>query len=231
VVELVTAVCVEHAGSVELESSLVSFDGNGDWALGDSVFQSLVIVDVDISVCRDGDGGFGERRFASLINSLVWVVFLGSETLVGNYVFESVIHQSTVAALVALSARAINELLFGDGDEGFLLDGNSAFNRASGGESPARTALALVLDIGDGLLGAPVNVWGVLQVLVSQQSGLGWGVLRDDEIAFDVVVASVFGMELMERHVTEFVHAKSVGQVLLVGGGDEVQIALEHVVG
>ena len=51
----------------------------------------------------------------------------------------------------------VDELLLGEGGEGVASDLEGALDGAGGGESPAGTALSLVLDGGDGALGGPVD--------------------------------------------------------------------------
>jgi len=47
------------------------------------------------------------------------------------------IHETSVASLVAGGGSAVNELLFREGDEGTLLDGPGTFDGTGGGESLA----------------------------------------------------------------------------------------------
>ncbi len=71
---------------------------------------------------------------------------LGVKTAVLDDVGEGIVHQTTVAALVALLGRAVNKVLLAEGDE--LASGLEVgtLNGAGGGERPARAALALILE-------------------------------------------------------------------------------------
>jgi hypothetical protein len=72
-------------------------------------------------------------------------------------IFETIVHKTTIATLVALGLGAVNELLLGKGDEVASLDLPSTLHRTGGRESPAGSALSLVLNRGDGTLGSPVD--------------------------------------------------------------------------
>jgi hypothetical protein len=63
--------------------------------------------------------------------------------------------------LVALSAGAVNKLLLGKRNELSALNLISTFHGTGGRESPAGTALSLVLNRGNGTLSSPVDRGGV----------------------------------------------------------------------
>jgi hypothetical protein len=94
-----------------------------------------------------------------LVSGFVWVVSLELK-LVRLGVLESVLLETTVATVVTPleAGGAVNELLLGERDEATGGEEVSTFEGTSGGESPAGTALTLILDSGDGTLGSPVNV-------------------------------------------------------------------------
>lgn len=75
-------------------------------------------------------------------------------------ILEGILHETSIASLVAVQPRAVNELLFRVRSDGLRLvvDEVEAFESTGGGESPARTALSLVLDRGDGTGGDPVDL-------------------------------------------------------------------------
>ena len=99
----------------------------------------------------------GLGSLASAITSSVGVVALSGQTTVLDGVGEGVVHQTTVAALVTLRAGAVHELLLRQRDK--IASGNlvGTLDRTGGGERPARAALTLVLDGGDGTLGTPIH--------------------------------------------------------------------------
>jgi hypothetical protein len=55
-------------------------------------------------------------------------------------IFETIVHETTVATLVALGLGAVNKLLLGEGDEVSGLDLPGTLHGAGGRESPAGTA-------------------------------------------------------------------------------------------
>jgi hypothetical protein len=138
VVKLSTTWAGEDTTGVGLEAHLVSLNGNGNWTLGNSSSELILVVLWNILVGSDGNSVLGLLSLVALtVLSSVWVVSLSVETAVGDDVLESLVHETTVAALVAEGARAVNELLLREGDE--VTSGNSVstLNGASGGEGPA----------------------------------------------------------------------------------------------
>ena len=97
---------------------------------------------------------FLESAFA--IASFVWVAGFGINTFVDFDVLKSVVHQATIATHVTEFAGAIDQVLFREGNELFGLAEVLTFERTSGGESPARSTLALIFDWGDISVLAPV---------------------------------------------------------------------------
>eukprot|EP00047_Mylnosiga_fluctuans_P019228 m.80305 g.80305 ORF g.80305 m.80305 type:complete len:437 (-) comp8035_c0_seq3:36-1346(-) len=204
-VQLGAASRLEDTGLVELEGGLVSLDGDGDGLLGDGSNELSLLVLGDIGVGGDLADDLGSLGGLALVGASgsVGVVGLAGDATVLLDVLEGVVHQTTVAALVALGGGAIHEVLLGEGDE--VLGGLEVgtLERASGGERPARAALALVLDGGDVALGAPVDRGGVN------------GVEGDELVAVAGAVegAQVDALELGVGEVTELVHAKGVGDI------------------
>ena len=83
VVEPRAARAREGAGRVVLEASLVSFNGDGDWALGNGECKLILAVLRDVGERGEG-GGVGAFLgvVASFVLFLVWVVCFGIEALV-----------------------------------------------------------------------------------------------------------------------------------------------------
>jgi len=152
-----TAAGGEDTTTVELPG--LSIHSHRDGAGSDGSLELVLVVDGHIHVLGDGEHGLAAGRSAVVVGGSVRVVRFGAETAIGNDELESLVHQTTTAALVALSSGAVHQLLFRDGDGGInvVVHSITTFNGASGGESPARTALLLVLDRGDGTLATPVN--------------------------------------------------------------------------
>ena len=74
-----------------------------------------------------------------------------------QFLRESLVHPSSVAALVSVGPRAVDQLLLAERDERVTGAGPSTLQRADGREGPARAALALVLDTGDHSVLTPVH--------------------------------------------------------------------------
>merc|ERR1719203_70593 len=79
----------------------------------------------------------------------VRVILLRAQSSGVLHVFERIVHQSSLAALVAVRFGAINQLLLRQSDNiissGLCLDGGPRFNSTGGRKGPARSALSLVL--------------------------------------------------------------------------------------
>jgi len=141
-----------------LEGGVRSVDGNRHCSLGGLGFQIGFVSRYNVGV-----GSLGGTRVGRVVLALVRsgggvrVARFSVDTTVGDDVGHSLCHQTTVASLVSLSGRAVNQVLIGVRDQ--LASGESvaAFHRASGGERPAGTALLLVLDSGDDALVSPVE--------------------------------------------------------------------------
>lgn len=128
---------VEHTARVELEDRLVGLDGDGNRLLGVGNLQLVLVVDGDIGEGRDGGSGRATRRGASAVGASVGVGGLSANATIGDDVLEGLVHQTTVAALVALSGRAVHQLLLRQGDQLALGDLPSTLDGTRGGEGPA----------------------------------------------------------------------------------------------
>jgi len=211
----------EDTRLVELECLLVSLDGDRDRLFGDSSGKSIFILGWD--VFESSEGNFvGAGLFAGSADSgssSVWVVGFGADSSVGFNPLEGVVHEATLAAVVGLVAR--DKVLFGEGNKVSAGDLVSTFKRSGGGESPAGSALSLVLDWGDSSLGGPVDgVWSGL-VLEAPVDVLGAA-----KVWVAVDSTNVELGELVPGEVGVLVVSDLVGEVLGVGLLD-VGIVLE----
>ncbi len=161
---------------------MAGIDGNRDGAnSGKGGLEGSLGASSDINVLGDGTTGVGGVVLAGAVTGGVGVRSLGVKTASLDDIGESVVHQTAVAALVALGGRAVDQVLLGERDE--LAGGLevSTLDGAGGGERPARAALALILDGGDVALGAPVDGSGV--DLVALNEGLtGAGAVEGAEV-------------------------------------------------
>lgn len=192
---------VVNTSRVELEGLVGSIDGYGDGGLVDGGLESRLVTRRDILVRGKGSTNVG-RGEAAVVGSSggVRVRSLSVNSTVGDDVSEGLVHETTVATLVTLGGRAVDEVLLRKADEFASLQEVGTFGGTGGGERPARSALALVLNGGDGSLGSPVPGGGERNV------GLGVGVKRCLGHVHSVGPAS----ELFESQVSELV--KSDGE-------------------
>ncbi len=209
----------QHTGGIELEAGLVGLNGNRHGLLGDGGAESIGVLLGHIVVAGDGGGGGARRGLARTVSSLVRVCLLSAQTTVVDDVLEGVVHQATVAALVAVAAGAVHQLLLGERHQLAGLDLGDTLDRAGGGESPAGSALTLVLDGGHGALGHPVDGGGEVGRLDTQQRGVN----RVDALAGSTPSTDVSGGELLAGKVGEAVHSLGprVAGVVLQSKKDE----------
>ena len=201
---------VEDSTSVHLEDRLVSLDEDRDWLLGNSGLHLVDVIGLhSLVVGNVGSRCLGSRVFARSILGSVWVVVLELSKVVLPVV-EGILLPATTAAVVTVAkidGSAVDKLLLGEALEFTGLEEMRSLESSGGGESPAGSALALVLDWGDCTLGAPVD--GVLvggiedgwllwaEVWLSTAEGLslelgvvGHGVVAEGERRFGGVVVS-----------------------------------------
>jgi len=143
--------------------------------------------------------------------------------VVGDDELERLVHQTTVAALVSLGSRAINQLLLRQRHQRALGHEPGTLDGTGGGERPARAALALVLDRGDGAIGDPVD--GGRHGLVGSVGGSH--VLGTQVSVVQHLVAQKLGAELLLLHVGELVHGQLERLLLRVVRLDQFQVGLE----
>lgn len=82
-------------------------------------------------------------------------------------VFESEVHETAVAAHIAVVGGAVDEFLFGEVGDGSISNGVGGFERADGGEGPAGAALGLVFDLLYLVLGSPVDGVAIIEIASS----------------------------------------------------------------
>ncbi len=225
-VELSTALTSEDTRLVELEVLLVGLDGDGDGLLGKSRHHSIVRLGGDVSVALGSDVGVRSAlvllALARLAGSTrgVRVILLRADTTVLGSPVEGVVHETTVAAHVLTTVLTVvtrHEVLLGEGLKGSVLQEVSTLKSTSGGERPAGTALALVLDASDGSLGGPVDRVGGGANLVH----LGTSLLSVHEAKLNVLLV------LLGAQVREVVVAQRVGLALGVVGVDVILVVSE----
>jgi len=125
---------------------------------------SLIVILSDVLPAGDLGSEVGGVDLAGSADGSVWIRGISVLSSGLDEVLIGVGWVSSVASLVDLVT--INELLHGELDEWVSSDLPLGLNRLSGGERPARSTLLLVVDWGQGTLGAPVEgSWVGLDVL------------------------------------------------------------------
>merc|ERR1719409_1203768 len=155
VIEVAATTGSDDTTSVLLEHRLVCLDGDGHRLAVQCALEGRCAAG-DVSVTSDSAGwdGGAVAALAGAITGSVRIAALSGHCLVLGE-GESVIHQTTVAAAVLLAA--IDEELLRHAGERTGSQFPCTLETASGGECPARSALALVLDWGHCTLGGPVH--------------------------------------------------------------------------
>ena len=115
---------------------------NSDWLFLNCILKLLTTVQVNIS---NNSIECSFNIFAWLVNSLVWVSFSCSKSIILN-IFITWIHPSTIASLISISSWAINQILFRKVDYFIELDFGVDFECTNCWEGPAWTTLSLILD-------------------------------------------------------------------------------------
>lgn len=105
---------IVHALRIQLERLVRSINGdrngsNGGHSLGH--FLLITLRNIDKAAVCSTNGALVE--VAGVINTLIWVRFLGINATIILDVTESIVHQATVAAIVAILGGAINQILLG----------------------------------------------------------------------------------------------------------------------
>ena len=208
---------VENTTIVGLEDFAISLDGNWGWAFGNKslklgnwvLWYSFEAFSVDLTLWF--------IVLASLIATLVWVSWFFLEfVLLG--IGESFKHLTTIATFVVIINVAINELLFWEWEELTIWDLVMTFDSTGGWESPAWTAVALILNWGHSSLLGPVNFWSKivsLEVSSLKSFVLGW-LVTEESLVFSWGVVSELVYSKSEGVAILWVELGNLGHVLLV---------------
>jgi len=159
---------------IKLEHDTSGIDGNRDGSLVKGSLHGGTRAGGDILVGDNLGDLLGLFGVASSISTSVSIVGLFFETIMHG-ILESIVHKTTIATLIALGSGAVNKLLLRKGNEVASLDLPSTLHGTGGRESPAGTALSLVLDRGDGTLGSPVDRGGIVDSIKVVASERTWG--------------------------------------------------------
>ena len=109
---------VVDSTAVQLKAVVGGVDGNRDWTdSGNSLGEGVLILMSHICValfCRTNVSGVEAAFF---VPSHVGVAALGVNSVVFDDVLEGIVHESSVASLVALCSGAVHEVLLTQGDQ------------------------------------------------------------------------------------------------------------------
>lgn len=145
----------DNTASVELEIRCVSLNIDGDWAGLEGLLKSLNTLDSNVGAVFNFVWVLNLAILAGLVNTLVWVFSFRADSLLKDVV-ERVLDPTATAAQVSIAGCAINELLLREAWD-FTRLGSKTFEGSGCGESPAGTALCLVLDSADSSLCSPIK--------------------------------------------------------------------------
>jgi len=172
---------------------------------------------VDIHEARESGTNISGVEDAVSILGSVWVAALGVNSIVGNDVLHGLSHETSITSLVSLISRAIHKILLRQRDEFSFAEVVASLSGSSGGESPARTALLLVLNWSDCSKSVPVPL--------GRKSLHGRGM--NDGLSVDSVSGSKEAGIFSSSEIGKFVESNGEGLVGSIVGIDEVQVRLE----
>jgi len=115
-------------------------DSYRNWLFVNGVIE--VIAAWSISECWNSV--WSNINYTYLIFSCIWVSICSGQSVVHD-ILESAVHPSSVASLISITSRAINELLFRKVGRG-IFEFVSRLNGSNSWESPAWTARSLILN-------------------------------------------------------------------------------------
>jgi len=139
VLHLITALgVIIHSGAVELEHERGGVDSDRNRAnIGRSGLQGRLVAGFDVSETGDSGADSLLIEFTLLILSLIGIGSLGVNTAALFDISESLVHQTSVAALVTLRCGAVDQILLGKADQLLGAQEVLPFNTGNGAESPA----------------------------------------------------------------------------------------------
>lgn len=162
-----TVATVENTRFVIVEVGSINGDDDGTLS-GNSVQESFVVVFGELNVTINSNfnglslGVEGTVTGGTLVRRVRVLVFRGQteklDVVVGQFRDSTVATTLTTTLVSVLDAR--NHLLGGEGLEVTRVDGSERFNDGSGSESPARTAVTLILNGGNNTSFSPIDVSG-----------------------------------------------------------------------
>ena len=145
------------AGGVVTEA-VDNLEGDGDGAVAVHGRAHLLLVtlgDVD-GAAGHLEGKGGRVNGAGSILSIVGIGGLSGDTTSSGNILKGVRRQATIAPVVIVVTSAINQLLLSKRVEAAVLDKRVSLEASNSGESPARSAVTLILDRRDTVVVTPI---------------------------------------------------------------------------
>lgn len=122
---------------IELEWFAACIDSNWDGSNGgESFLQCIFISRWNVNETSVGSSWVFWLVLASVINGFIWVCFFCVDTAVVLDVLESIVHEATVTAVIAIRPGAIDQILFRQWNQFFALSEMLTFQRTSGWKTP-----------------------------------------------------------------------------------------------
>jgi len=194
-----------------------SINGDTSGSHVNLLLEVTLVSSVDIGEAFESGTNIGLVEDAVSVLGSVWVAALGVNSIVGDDVLHGLSHESSITSLVSLIARAIHKILLRQRDEFLLSKEVASLSGSSGGESPARTALLLVLNWGDCSKSVPVPLGREILQGRGMNDGLSVGSVSGSK------EAGIFG----SSEIGKFVESNGEGLVGSIVSIDEVQVRLE----
>jgi len=95
-----------HTTLVHLESGVAGIDGNRDRShIGKGILKSRLRLGFNVRPAGQGGANIRLVEFAFAVLGRVWIALLGIDAPILLDVFKALVHQTPIAALVALSLK------------------------------------------------------------------------------------------------------------------------------
>jgi len=123
---------------VQLEGLMAGINGDRDGTNGGAGnLEGCLVFGGNVFVVGDGGGSVGSGVVARSLGGEVRIAGFAVNTAVLDNVFESIIHQTSIATLVSFGGGAVHQILFRKTDEGVASEFPRSLSRTGGTETPA----------------------------------------------------------------------------------------------
>jgi hypothetical protein len=218
-IEVSTTTGSENTRLVELEGVLIGFDEDRDGEVNQSRLELVSALGGDELVVSVDLVSLGGIETALTVLGSVGVVRFEFKTVLGG-ILNSEIRPASLATITS-SRSTINDLLFREREEFTAVDEVETFEDTSGGESPARTALALILNGGNGTLVSPIDGVGESINGKASSEGVSGNFLS---VVFEVSTGSIDLLEFGSSQISKLVDGELDFGVFRVHSVDLVEV-------